>query len=89
MTDAADAEAKPERTGLAREFDYYLAHQDAMVELYNGRVIVLKDCVVIGAYDNYGDAVLETEKQHELGTFLVQRVSPGPGDYTVTIRSRY
>ena len=89
MTAAASEEATSERTGLFREFDFYLANQDAMVEQYNGRVIVIKDCAVLGAYDSAIEAVLETQKQHELGTFLVQRVSPGTEAYTVRFPTRH
>lgn len=85
MAAAVSGEATSERTGLFKEFDYYLANQDAMVEQHNGKVIVIKDCVVLGAYDSAIEAVLETQKQHELGTFLVQRVSPGTKAYTVSL----
>ena len=73
---------------LQKEFEYYLAHQSELVEKYNGKYIVIKDCVVIGAYDDELTAVSETQKVHKLGTFLVQRVSPGDGAYTQTFHSR-
>ncbi|MYC31040.1 MAG: hypothetical protein F4X65_13265 [Chloroflexi bacterium] len=73
---------------LKREFEYYLAHQAEMVEKYEGRVIVLKDNQVIGDYGSYPEAVSTTEKEHPLGTFLVQRVSEGNKDYTQWFRSR-
>ena len=77
------------RTGLAKEFDYYLAHQDELVGQYDGKVIVIKDGEVLGAYGSLIEAVVETEKAgHELGTFLVQSVSPGPDAYTYTHHSR-
>ena len=78
-----------ERTGLAREFHYYLAHQDEFVEQYDGKVVVIKDCEVLGAYGSYIEAVVETQKAgHELGTFLAQAVSPGPDAYTRIHHSR-
>ena len=88
MTVEAEGEAKSLRTGLKGEFDYFRANQDALVEQYNGRVIVIKDRVVLGAYDSHIEAVVETQKHHELGTFLVQAVSPGKEAYTVTFRGR-
>ena len=78
-----------ERVGLAREFDYYLENQDYLVEQYDGRVIVIKDGEILGAYDSHIEAVTETQKSHELGTFLVQAVSPGPDAYTQTFHSRH
>lgn len=70
---------------LKKEFQYYLDHQDELVKEYNGKVVVIKDQEVIGAYDSVVDAVLESNKTHTPGTFLVQRCSPGSADYTVTI----
>jgi hypothetical protein len=77
-----------QRIGLEREFDYYLEHQDELVERYDGRVIVIKDGEVLGDYDSHIDAVTETKKTHEMGTFLVQAVSPGAGAYTQRFHSR-
>ena len=37
---------------LKEEFDFYLANQDAMVERYDGKVIVIKAREVIGVYDS-------------------------------------
>ena len=81
-------EAMTERNGLAKEFDYYLANQDDLVTRYDGKVLVIKNCIVLGAYDSPIEAVSETQKAHELGTFLVQAVSPGPDAYTQTFHSR-
>ena len=72
---------------LKREFDFYRAHQDEMVAKYDGKVIVIKDGEVLGVFENDLAAVTETRKTHELGTFLVQRVSEGDGAYTATIVS--
>lgn len=73
--------------GLKTQFEYYLDNQEKFVQEYNGKVIVLKDNKVVGVYDTEIDAVTKTQKDHELGTFLVQRVSPGSEAYTVTIYS--
>ena len=73
---------------LEKEFQFYLDHQDEMVEKYDGKFIVLKDGVVLGAYDDEVTAVAEAEKAHQIGTFLVQRVSRGTAAYTQTFHSR-
>ena len=88
MVATTGGEALSQRTGIAKEFDYYLVNQDALVERYNGKVIVIKGSTVLGAYDNHIEAVIETQKVHELGTFLVQAVSPGIDAYTQTFHSR-
>lgn len=73
---------------LQSEFEYYLRNQAAFVEKYNGKVVVLKDQEVIGVFDAEEEAIKETQKKHELGTFLVQRVEPGSKAYTQTFHSR-
>ncbi len=73
---------------LEKEFQYYLDHQDEFVKKYNGKVVVIKDCNVIGVYDTELEAIEATKKQHELGTFLVQKCEPGEDSYTMTFHSR-
>ena len=73
---------------LEREFKYYVEHQDELVEKYNGKFIVIKDCNVIAAFDSELEAIEKTAEQYELGTFLVQKCEPGSGSYTQTYHSR-
>ncbi len=69
---------------LKDEFEYYLAHQDKMVEKYDGNVIVIKNHKVLGEYDSELAAFTETIKFHEKGSFIIQRVSEGTEAYTAT-----
>jgi hypothetical protein len=73
---------------LEKEFEYYLEHQDELVREYKGKFIVIKDSRVIGAFDSELEAVENTAKQYELGTFLVQKCEPGTDSYTQTYHSR-
>lgn len=73
---------------LEKEFDYYISHQDELVEKYNGKIIVIKDNEVIGVFDSDLEAIRETTKKHKLGTFMVQKCEPGEESYTQTFRSR-
>ena len=77
----------PAQTELVKEFDYYLAHQDEMVAQYDGKVIVLKNFEVIGVYDTSLEAFTETVRDHERGTFIIQRVSAGDEAYSMTIHT--
>ena len=74
-------------TALREEFEYYLAHQAEMVQKYNGKVVVIKNCTVLGEYDSYLTADRETQKNHQEGTYLLQRVSEGATDYTTVLHS--
>ena len=73
---------------LEKEFEFYLEHQEEFVQKYNGKILVIKNFKIIGEYDDIAKAVEETSKEHELGTFLVQKCSPGKEDYTQTFHSR-
>jgi outer membrane lipoprotein-sorting protein len=73
---------------LKADFEFYLSHQDEMVEKYDGKYIVIKNGDVVGVYDDELTAVTKTQKSHELGTFLVQKVSKGDADYSQTFHSR-
>lgn len=69
---------------LEKEFDYYVEHQEELVNKYDGKVVVIKDQKVIGIFNSEIEAITETKKEHELGTFFVQRCGPGEENYTQT-----
>ena len=69
-------------SGLQGEFDFYIANQEQMVEKYDGKVVVIKNCEVLGAYASHLAAFTETVRHHERGTFLIQQVSQGNEAYT-------
>ena len=73
---------------LKPEFEYYLAHQAELIKEHDGKFVVIKNKKVIGVYDDQTTAVSETQKDHELGTFLVQKVEPGTDAHTQTFHSR-
>lgn len=73
---------------LIKAFQYYLDHQKKLVKKYNGKFIVIKDGEVLGSYDDELEAVEKTSKDYEIGTFLVQFVSPGDSAYTQNFYSR-
>lgn len=73
---------------LVREFEFFLKNQSELVKIYNGTFIAIKDENVLGFYESLIDAYTETQKLHELGTFLIQYVDPGTDSYTQTFHSR-
>ena len=74
---------------LDKEFQYYLDHQNELLEKYNSRFIVIVDEKVVGDYDNFEQAFLQSiEKKYELGTFLIQECTPGNEAYTQIFHSR-
>ena len=73
---------------LEKEFQYYLKHQAELVAKHNGKFVVIKNQTVLGAYASELEALTETQKHHELGTFLIQKCEPGEASYTQTFHSR-
>ncbi len=60
---------------LEREYKYYLDHKGALLENFENRVVVIKGDEVLGDYLTKEDALRQTVKNHELGTFLIQEIS--------------
>lgn len=73
---------------LEQEFKYYLKNQDELLKKFNGRFIVIKGDKILGDYSSEIEALSETRKSHEVGTFLIQKCTPGNNAYTETYHSR-
>ena len=73
---------------LEQAFKFYIKHQDELVEKYRGKFLIIKGEEVIGVFDNELEAIRETSKKHELGTFIVKKCIPGKESYTQTFHSR-
>ncbi len=73
---------------LKPEFDYYLAHQEELTAKHRGKFVTIKGQKVIGVYNTELAAVRETQKEHKLGTFLVQLCEPGAASHSQTFHSR-
>lgn len=68
---------------LKEDFEYYLAHQDNFAREYEGKVLVIKNKEIIGVYKTEKEAVEKTQREHEIGTFLVQFCSSDPDSVRV------
>ncbi len=70
---------------FANELQFFIKNQDELVRQYAGQTLAIKDDQILGAYETPLDAYLETQKEHELGTFMIQPCEPGVEAFTVTI----
>ena len=73
---------------LKDELDYFVANQAELVKQYAGKILVIKNKAVIGVYSNVLEAYIESQKENELGTFMIQPCENGIDAYTVTISSQ-
>jgi len=72
---------------LDKEFSYYLKHQNELVEKYRNRFLTIVGEKVVDDYDTYEQAVIQSKKKHERGTFLVQECTEGDSAYTTRLYS--
>lgn len=73
---------------LEKEFKYYMAHQKELVAKYNGKFLVIIGQEVVGDYDSFESALVESQKKYTLGTFLIHQCGPGEDNYTQTFHTR-
>ena len=59
---------------LEDEFKYYEENRKHFIDKYLHKYIVIKNKVLLGVYDSQTDAITESLKENELGSFLVQFV---------------
>ena len=73
---------------LEKEFDFFVNNQKKLAKEYRGKYIAIKDNKVLGAFDSLPEAVRETSKHEEVGTFLIQKCGASEKAYTQTYHSR-
>lgn len=73
---------------VRRQFDYYLSHQDELVERFNGRFVVIVGERVVGDFESEVEAYTFATENYESGNFMVQLVNPGEGAYSAVFHSR-
>jgi len=73
---------------LEKEFQYYLDNQNELVKKYAGKYLVIKNQIIIGAYESNQEAFIEATKSYEIGTFLIQLCEKGEESYSQHFHSR-
>jgi hypothetical protein len=73
---------EPNPHELSRLFSYYVANQDEIVELFNGRHVVIYDCGVVADFDSALDAYQYAMEHYTPGEFMLQHVGAGEDNYT-------
>lgn len=72
---------------FSEELEYFISNQESLVEKHRGKILAIKGRKVLGVYSTALEAYFATQKEHELGSFMIQPCEPGPDAYTVTIAS--
>ena len=74
---------------LEKEYEYYQQNKAEFLKKYLNKVIVIIGDKVIATYNNIADAVSNTSKDYELGTFLVKEVKENEDPIIFRSRVRY
>lgn len=70
---------------LRAMFEWYLENQDTLIEKYNGKVLVIKDFSVVGAFDEEIKAYFYGKENFGMGNFIIQRCTSGQEAYVAHI----
>lgn len=73
---------------LQKQFDYYVTNQDALVEKYRGKYVVIANESVVETFDSEMGAYAFATERFVPGTFMIQLVMPGKENYSQTFHSR-
>ncbi len=73
---------------LEKEYQYFLKHKDVLLKTHEGKFIVIVGNGVIGSYASREEALKEASSTHDIGTFLIQKVSRGEDDVIQRFSSR-
>ena len=82
---AEDAMSVPDP--LKKNLDWYIANQQELAAKYNGKILLIVDEKLVGAFDSMAEAYTTALKDYKLGTFTLQPCSPDPDSYTLTLYS--
>jgi hypothetical protein len=72
---------------LKKNLEWYIANQKTLAEKYNGKVLLIVDQKLIGAFADMGTAYTDALKTYALGTFTLQPCSADSDSYTLTLYS--
>ncbi len=70
-----------------KDFEWFLDNYSELSEKYGDSFLAIKDKTVLGNYGSYIEALKETEKNEELGTFIIQHCNGDNSGYTNYISS--
>lgn len=73
---------------LKNNYNYYIANHSEIIKKYLNKFIIIKDEEIVDAYDTFEEAVEESSKKYELGTFIIQKCSENIEEDTQIFHSR-
>jgi hypothetical protein len=72
---------------LKKDLEWYIANQRELSENYNGKILLIVDQRLIGAFGSMQDAYAAATKDYAPGSFSLQPCSPDSDSYTLTLHN--
>lgn len=69
------------------DFSWFLRNYNNLYQRYGHSFLVIKDNHILGSYTNTTEALRETLKSEEIGTFIIQECNGDESGYTNYISS--
>lgn len=60
-------------SSLKKEYAWYTEYKNVLSEKYKGKFLVIKNKVILNSYNSNQEAIEETLKTHDIGTFIIQK----------------
>jgi hypothetical protein len=70
---------------LRKDLEWYIQNQRDLSEKYNGKILLIVNQHLIGAFDSMQEAYGTAIKDYALGTFTLQPCSSDSDSYTLTL----
>ncbi len=64
------------------DFEWFVENYDNLFSKYGERYLAIKNKIILGSYNSFGEAVRETAKTEEMGSFIVQFCNGDISGYT-------
>ncbi len=77
-----------DRNLLQKEFQWYLSHQDELVEKYNGKYLIISGNKVLFASSDKNMAYNKGNELAGIGNYILQLCTPGDEAYTLTFHTQ-
>lgn len=70
------------------DYQFFIDSRDKLCKQYPDKFLVIKNKKILGNYNDKVTAYLETSKEHEAGTFIIQECNPDSEIPVQTFHSR-
>lgn len=71
------------------DYKWFLENYKRLFEQYGESYLAIKNQTVLGVYSSYAEALRETEKKEQIGSFIIQFCNGNETGYTNYISSMF